>query len=644
MIFGLIPPAIILLYFLKLRRNPLEVPSTFLWRRTIEDMHVNSLWQRLRQNLLLFLQLLILGLLMLACLRPSWQAQSRLKNRLIFLVDTSASMSANDEQPSRLAVAKQKVDDLIEQMAPGDVAMLVSFSDRAKVEQPFTTNKGLLKSHLAAIQPTQRPSDITEALQVAAGLANPGRSGDANAGDVAAAEAMPADVFILSDGGFRTIPEFSWGNLNPIYLPIGSAEARNLAIAAFNVQPNPARPDRMEAFIEVQSFSPDQHDVELGLKLDDVLLDAAQLTIPPGETAATSFRFDRIESGTLSVSLDPQDDLAADNRAFAAINPARRANVMLVTSENDALEMGLGTDTARKVADISIMEPAGMASGEFQRNADEGAYDLVIFDRCRPEVMPKANTLFFGAVPPGDVWSEEATVNGPQIIDVELSHPLMKYLVFGDVRIAAATPIEGPPGAQILVDSDAGALCAIAPREGFEDVVVGFEIFRKDDAGNTIPNTDWPIRSSFPLFCKNVLEYLAGANTTEPLTSTLPGQPVFVRVDASGRSITVQSPDGTRTEAVRDRNNAYLFAETNQTGVYEVLPDGQTASQRFAVNLFDATESRIVPQAAFETAWNKVAARAGFETTRRDAWRWILLFAVVVLLAEWYIYNRRVYL
>ena len=60
LILAAIPPAIIALYFLKLRRQPLEVPSTFLWHRTIEDLHVNSLWQRLRQNLLLFLQLLLL--------------------------------------------------------------------------------------------------------------------------------------------------------------------------------------------------------------------------------------------------------------------------------------------------------------------------------------------------------------------------------------------------------------------------------------------------------------------------------------------------------------------------------------------------------------------------------------------------------
>lgn len=54
-----VPIGIVLLYFLKLRREPVEVPSTFLWSRTIEDLHVNSLLQRLRRSLLLFLQLMV---------------------------------------------------------------------------------------------------------------------------------------------------------------------------------------------------------------------------------------------------------------------------------------------------------------------------------------------------------------------------------------------------------------------------------------------------------------------------------------------------------------------------------------------------------------------------------------------------------
>ena len=64
----LVPPLILMLYFLKLRRTPLEVPSTYLWTRTIEDLHVNSIWQKLRNSLLLLLQLLVCLFLMLALL------------------------------------------------------------------------------------------------------------------------------------------------------------------------------------------------------------------------------------------------------------------------------------------------------------------------------------------------------------------------------------------------------------------------------------------------------------------------------------------------------------------------------------------------------------------------------------------------
>ena len=101
-ILAAVPPAIILLYFLKLKRRPIEVPSTYLWHKSVEDLHVNSIWQRLRRNLLLLLQLLVILLVAGALLRPNWQGTKLLGRRFIFLVDNSASMTATDVAPRGL--------------------------------------------------------------------------------------------------------------------------------------------------------------------------------------------------------------------------------------------------------------------------------------------------------------------------------------------------------------------------------------------------------------------------------------------------------------------------------------------------------------------------------------------------------------
>src|SRR4051794_23588443 len=91
-----IPVGIIALYFLKLRRRPVQVPSTLLWRRSLEDLHVNSLFQKLRRNLLLFLQLLFVAMLLIALAGPRVLGTAGRGQRYILAIDNSASMAATD--------------------------------------------------------------------------------------------------------------------------------------------------------------------------------------------------------------------------------------------------------------------------------------------------------------------------------------------------------------------------------------------------------------------------------------------------------------------------------------------------------------------------------------------------------------------
>ncbi len=164
-LLALIPPAIILLYFLKLKRQPLEVPSTYLWSRTIEDLHVNTIWQRLRRNLLLFLQLLVVALIIFALLRPGWRGYELTDERFVLLIDNSASMSAHDQQPSRLDFARQKALEIVGQMRSGNSAMVISFSDTARVVQTYTESRRALRQQIEKIAPTARTTSLNDALR-----------------------------------------------------------------------------------------------------------------------------------------------------------------------------------------------------------------------------------------------------------------------------------------------------------------------------------------------------------------------------------------------------------------------------------------------------------------------------------------------
>jgi hypothetical protein len=692
-----VPPAIVALYFLKLKRQPLEVPSTYLWHKSIEDLHVNSLWQRIRQNLLLYLQLLIVALVILALWRPGWQGGAKLDNRNIFLIDNSASMNATDVKPTRLQEAKQQTLKMIDEMASSDQGMVVSFSDIARVDQGWTNSRRELRRAVENIKPTNRPTAINEALQVAAGLANPGKSEYA---DNRSVESRPAKLFILSDGKFPPVPGFSLGNLDPVFMPIGEASPENLGIIAFSVRRNDDREGQLQAFGSVQNFGEEAADTTLELWMDGKQIDASNLKVPPGETSGASFNLPELDSGILELRLTKQDALPEDNRAWTAVNSSRKPKVLLVTNGNEALEFALATPRAGELADVSKALPSVLETKEHQRAAASGAYDLIIYDRCSPTVSPRANTLYIGTIPPSPNadpafadkakpddagkskpdeaaktksdeaakakpddaakstaeatpgvapppakwWSLGESVVYPQIIDLDRTHPLMQWLDLGDVDIAGAKAVTPPPGGTKLLDSNKGTLFAIAPREGFEDAVLGFEIYSTDANGERTPNTNWPIRRSFPAFVFAALGYLGGNDGAQAGESVKPGQPLMLKSEAAADSITVLTPQGARLPVTRSKSGSFQFSETQELGAYEVR-EGPKAIERFTVNLFDPMESNIVPakEKTIQIGNVSVEGKEGYQTVRRETWKWLLIVALVVLIAEWYIYNRRVY-
>jgi hypothetical protein len=681
-LLGLIPVGIVLLYFLKLKRESVEVPSTYLWSKTIEDLHVNSLLQRLRRNLLLLLQLLAVAVAIIALLRPGMQGETTGQGRTVFLLDTSASMQAIDdgETVNRFEKSKQLILAHIDSMSDTDTAMLITFSDRPETVQSFTTDRARLRNSLKRIEVTNHTTDILGALKAADGLANPRRSSDiADVNDIQVADARPADLLIYSDGGFPTVTEFSLGNLKTEIISMGSPIVNNLAITAFSTERNTEQPTEVQAFATISNFGSQDVATTATLSMNGEFMDAEAIEIEAGDQTGLSFTIETDEAASLSITLDHKDDLEIDNTAYTGLSPLRNVSVLVVTAGNTPLSVGLQTEKTTKICSPTFVTPSYLQTDEYALRASSGSDDLIIYDGCAPTVMPATNTFFIAALPPAPIstlreiapadasaepvtekesattptspasdggndirgwkWStEESSVN---LVDIERMHPLMRYLELFSLLIFSGRGIEGPPGTVELVGADIGSVLSIAPRDGFQDLVLGFDIISRDEEGNPQTNTNWYAERSWPVFLFNVLRYLAGAANASGAPSYRPGETVRLRLENSVNAPQVSCNDGPPKTVTPSPGGVIEIVDTEIPGNY-LIENNSQLTDRFAVNLFSSRESSIAAVKEIDIGYESVASTTGGVEQRIEYWRWALITMLGLIAAEWWVYSRRV--
>ena len=671
-----VPLCIVLLYFLKLKRQSVVVPSTLLWRRSMEDLRVNSLFQRLRRNILLIMQLLTVAMILLALTGPSWVGSSTSGRRLIIAIDQSASMSATDVAPNRLSVAKSKATALINSMTASDLAMIIAFSDTAEVVSSYTSNKNLLKQKIQAIEPTERRTNLREALQVADGLANPSRQTE---GGIATAESTPKLV-ILTDGAFADIQGFSLGNLEPELIVIGQGPpefkpgqneekttypTNNLAVLTMQARRNEESPNTIEVFGRLKNYDSADNTTELKLfrlpvdatKAEQTLIDALKITVP-GESEK-GFQFTIADTGAQALMIDCQsnDLLKADNIAYAVVPPDRKPSIRLVSSGNRYLSQYFRSPGVKESIEYSEITPEDLKKPEIQREFSLGKDALTIFDRCAPEIAPQNHSLYFGAFPPGKKFAELKAFQNPTILDWDTASPLMQYLRdltvirIREVRI----PEPLPAGARPLIESDKGPVAVTSPRDGFMDVIIGFHLSDEKSF-----NTDWFLKYSFPLFLSNTIQNLAGVGSDSVDGMHRPGESFSIAAGGLvGKSLAIESliTNSKSTDSTTNVDSSGRVAITAQgfQGAFSVKNE-RSLVDLFAVDLFDDQESNLAtrglaPVGAPGPVADKYQLKIGFtpiagksKSAGLDAplWKSAVALGLILLIAEWFIYNRRV--
>lgn len=540
-----------------------------------------------------------------------------------------------------MRAAKDKAIEMINAMNSKDAAMVIAFSNVADVRQGFTSDSRRLRDAVESIEPTNRTTEISEALRAAAGLANPGRTSQLGTGDVQVAEAMPAKLYVISDGGFNQ-SQFQLGNLDPKFIPIGKDEVKNVGVLAFTAERNLEKPDQVEAFARIRNFGSDPVTVTASLSLNDNLVDASEVKLEAGGESGATFQLKDISDGRLKIELEISDDLAIDNSAYAGLDPPRQLQVVLVTAGNTPLTTALSTTQAQTVASVSTVGPAELDSPEVKKLAESGKIDLFIYDRCAPKTMPQANTLFMGSIPPIEGWQATPPAGPVFVIDINRQHPIMQYVDMSPVKIVKGSALTTPQGATTLLRSDAGILMAVAPRDAYQDAVLGMGLLHEEE-GESKTNTDWPIRPSFPVFLLNSLEYLGGSVSTAGSKSIQPGEPAVLSLASRFEKVKIISPD--KKEELIDRSGSpqLIYNRTDQFGFYQVEPsDSDKTLQLFTVNLFSERESKLATPAEITLGEEKVGSIRAEETVRREYWRWLLAIAVIVLTAEWIMYTRRI--
>ena len=307
-------PTLIALYFLKLRRREVVIPSTLLWKKAIQDMQVNAPFQRLRKNLLLLLQLIILIALLIAMARPTMQAAARPGQRIAIIIDHSASMNATDVSPTRLDEAKRAALELIDALESGEngagVGMVVSFAQRARVVQPFTGDTTLLRAAVRYVQPTDQRSELHTALKLVEPFAMEAQSDDGNG----------LVVYVVSDGRVHMPAQQTMAlkGAELRFLRVGQqGGADNVGVISMAARRDFERPERVQVFAQIANYSSEARELNLELRLDDALTRVQVMNLPAATAdgpAVQAAQFDLVMPGAALVTLshDHSDALAAD--------------------------------------------------------------------------------------------------------------------------------------------------------------------------------------------------------------------------------------------------------------------------------------------------------------------------------------------
>lgn len=598
-LFGLIVPAIVALYFLRIRRPDVELSSTLLWRRALRDRQASVPWQRLRFSWLLVLQVIAALLLVLALMRPALTTRAALAANTIVIVDDSMSMQATDVSPSRFDVARQKARAIVDEMTSSTRVSLIAMDDRPRLLASSSGDPGPLRDALDRLQPSNGGADLQGALAVATSTAGAGQG---------------ARLVLLSDGVTNGLSAPVTAPFQLDYQPIGTS-SENMAVTALTVV---AAPGERDAVVHVENLGRGRAQTSVEVRVDGRLLDLRKVDLEPraGRDVVVALP---AHAGVVTATLTPHDALAIDDSASADAAPGRSYKVELVTRHDVFLDRAL---RLRPDFTLTTITP--------DKYKPDPSVDMWVLDGFLPPALP-AQPYWVVAPPASAALGTGDVVAGGHPRAATAADPLVSGLDLSTVHVARTRDLRTSSFGRSVLESEAGPLLLVrdsAPRAA----LLGFDIH----------DSDLPLRNAFPLLVDRISRFLLPEDVQSRQHG--PGDLVQITPETGVATVVVTKPDGSSASLAAEPGRILTFGDTDEVGLYMVSEQrgGGRAPlvNHFAVNAFDAVRSSIAPRADVGISGATGAATTVAPSAQQDVWPWLAAVLLAVLTLEWLVFHR----
>src|SRR5262245_8834754 len=598
-------PLILFLHSLKPRGLKIATTTLFLWERVLKERPLGTrLGWLLRKNLLLILQLLAAAALIVALADPSLLHFGSQSGDLVVVLDLSASMKAKGKSGSRFDAARREFLALVDGLSGEQKMLVIGAGTQPRLLAPFTTDKRRLRELGKSLDATDAPGRVKDAILFAHAFLKRG-SADR--------------VIVISDGAFTGAEEFAKPPAQLRFIKIDGGKD-NVGIVGFEVRRRPDRPSSAEIMVHVRNFTAKAIRAPLTLSLGEKVLLREVIDVGADNRNVLIYSFDGDLTGPLTAHLDFDDDFPTDNYAYLAVSDAPALRVLYVGPGNPYLSSLL-----RLFANVELTTAprwrAEMAALE---------HDVIIFDRVTVPALAQGNLLLIDTVAPNLPIQLQlrGKIQSPRVIAPLAKHPITEGLSLGDLRVQEALPVALTGAATVVARSAEGPLLIATEKGKLRGFFIGFDLMA----------SDLPLRVAFPVLIHNALDWFHPQRLEFPAQNALAGTPFALRAPDGDEALEIISPSG-KKESFTAATSPLVFADTFQSGFYSYKSGGRTG--RFAVNLFDESESNIAPRLDLNVATQQNADRRSASETGFSLWPALLGLVLFLLSVELFLAYRQ---